>query len=146
MKKHYILYPIVLIIGLLIGALVFYFTAYKNMLLVMDTHQEQYHFYVEEQTNKAYNNKNPKIAIWSLLNFLDYLKTRNETIWFTEENKFTITNLTYVRLALMYKKIENEEEYKKYMNIALKMINDKFNDKTYTEKDLIKSVKVFYNQ
>ena len=112
----------------------------------MDTHQEQYHFYVEEQTNKAYNNKNPKIAIWSLLNFLDYLKTRNETIWFTEENKFTITNLTYVRLALMYKKIENEEEYKKYMNIALKMINDKFNDKIYTEKDLIKSVKVFYNQ
>ena len=146
MKKHYILYPIVLIIGIFIGVLVFYFMAYKNMLLVMDTHQEQYHLYVEEQTNKACNNENPKIAIWSLLNFLDYLKTRNETIWFTEENKFTITKLTYVRLALMYKKIENEEEYKKYMNIALKMTNDKFNDKTYTEKDLIKSVKTFYNQ
>jgi len=142
MKKQYLIYILIFIIGIFTGGYMYGVSSIKNMQMQIDANKEECKITLEDSAYQAYREEDPKVTIWALQNLINSLHKQKESIFYTQDNISTLLMLSHVRLALMYKKLKSIDKYQKNILIALSIIDKQFHNEVHTENDLLRYVKI----
>ena len=141
MRKQFLLYLLVFTFGAFIGWYTYAYKASENIQTYKSLQKDKYTFNLSNRTYQAYKEEDPIVAIWALTNFIEYLENREKSSLFTDYVFTTLIQISHARLALTYKKLDNDEKYQYYINKSVAMANEKLDKELYTVEAMIDFVK-----
>lgn len=139
-KKQILIVTLIGVIGFIAGCFTvigFFGQFNKNIGQVSGLH---YRADWEKRAFQAYSEEDPQVGVWALTNLADIL-TNQEDIAESDEKKLIQKDivLTYTRLAIASRKMEEGKKYQEYISKALALAKMAYSDEP-TEEHLLSFV------
>lgn len=140
MKKQLLIGVFVFLGGFGGGILTYEVLAREYYQALVDTYWMKYKQEMEDKAYQAYKGESPTVAIWALKNLINDLNHRQESSWEDNNSIFLKLQLSHIRLALMYKQVDDNLKYHEHIQKAIILSNQKFYEMN-TEESLMELVR-----